>query len=84
MSVALALELLIDGDGPTETAIRQALDDLTRDGLLGEHTSGYHELIGNLAMIKMRQHWRLADTYRGIEAQAAARKARAAARKQGD
>ena len=78
MSTAVAIELVFrEPLDDVDRRIREVAEWFDRQG---EHSSGYHEVIAYLAMVKARQHWRLADMYAGMERRAAERQAKAAAR----
>lgn len=78
MSARIEIALIIEGDGATETAMREHCAWLERHA---RHQPEYHELIAHLAMMMARKAWAEADLYRRLREEAEARKAKAAARR---
>jgi len=82
MPVAIVLDLVMTGPPADETdqSICDTLAAMRAEGM-HEHTSAYHDLVAAIAYVKMRQHIELAAFYRGLERDAARRKARSRARR---
>jgi hypothetical protein len=74
MTVRLELSLVVEGDGPTETAMREHCAAIRAM----KYTAEYHDLIAQMALMLARMEWRDADQ---IRARAADHARRSAARR---
>lgn len=66
MSVRIELALYVEGDGETETSLRESCEWL--EGL-GKYTPEYQEVIAHLALVHARNCWREADWLREAQRQ---------------
>jgi hypothetical protein len=68
------------GTEPSDTE-RSLAEGIGWVNQLGPYTAEYHEVMGHLAMMAARDHWRQADLFRQLAAEREARLAKAAARR---